>query len=92
MHDRPDDRCIVLLRQIMKGMDEDSVILVDDMIIPNQGAHWQATQLDPTIMACLGVIEWTEKHWCSLDSVELKIKSIRTYTPACDSIIMPVPN
>lgn len=93
MHDHPDDRCIVILGQIMKAMDKDSVILIDEMIIPNQGAHWQATQLDLTMMACLGAIERTEKQWYSLmDSAGLKIKSICTYTSKLrDSIIVAVP-
>lgn len=93
MHDHPDYTCIVILRQIMKAMDKDSVILIDDMIIPNKGARWQATQLDLTMMASLGAIERTEKQWYSLmDSAGLKIKSICTYTPELrDSIIVAVP-
>lgn len=93
MHDHPDDRCIVILGQIRKAMNEDSVILVDDMILPNQGAHWHATQLDLTMMASLGAMERTEKQWHSLmDLAGLKIKSICTYTPDFrDSIIVAVP-
>ena len=93
MHDYPDDRCIVILRQIMKAMDKDSVILIDDMILPNRGAHWHATQLDLTMMANLGAMERTEKQWYSLmSSAGLKIKSICTYTIELrDSIIVAVP-
>ena len=93
MHDHPDDKCIVILRQIVKGMSEDSVILIDDMILPNQGADWRATQIDLTMMASLAAMERTEKQWYSLiDSAGLKIKSIYTYTPELrDSIIVAVP-
>ena len=76
MHDYPDDKYIVILRQTMKAMDKESVILVDDMILPAQGAHWYATQLDLTMMACQGAMERTEKQWYSLmDSAGLEIKS-----------------
>lgn len=93
MHDWPDDKCVVILGQILKGMDKDSVILIDEMILPSQGAHWRATQLDLTMMASLGAMERTEEQWYSLiDSAGLKIKSVCTYTPELrDSIIVAVP-
>ena len=93
MHDYPDDKCIEILRQIMKAMDKESVILIDDMIVPNRGAHYYATQLDLTMMATLGAMERTEKQWYSLmDSAGLRIKSICTYNiDFRDSIIVAVP-
>ena len=93
MHDYSDDKCALILRQITKAMNQDSVILIDDMILPNQGANWHATQLDLTMMASLGAMERTEKQWYALmDSAGLKIKSICTYTAELrDSIIVAVP-
>lgn len=93
MHDWPDDRCIIILDHIIKVMDKDSVILIDDMVLPNQGAHWRATQLDLTMMAELAAMERTEKQWYSmLDAAGLKVRQIYTYTPELrDSIIVAVP-
>lgn len=34
MHDWPDDKCVIILQQIMKAMNKKSVILIDDMVIP----------------------------------------------------------
>ena len=93
MHDYPDDTCIVILKQIMKAMEEHSVIFIDDMIIPNRKADWRATQLDLTMMGSLAAMERTEKQWYSLmEDTGLKIQRICTYTPGLrDSIIVAVP-
>lgn len=63
MYDHADEKAVIILQQIMKAMDRDSVILIDDMIIPIQGAHWKATQLDLAMMSSLAAIERTEKQW-----------------------------
>ncbi|KAK0511298.1 hypothetical protein JMJ35_005871 [Cladonia borealis] len=93
MHDYPDEKCAIILRQIMDVMDKHSVILIDDMVLPNEGAHWRQTQLDLLVMAGLAAIERTEKQWYSmLDAAGLKVKYIYTYTPELrDSIIVAVP-
>ena len=93
MHDWPDNKCAIILQQIIKVMSKDSVILIDEMVIPNQGAHWRQTQLDLAMMAGLAAIERTEGQWYSLlDAAGLKIKQICTYTAELrDSIIIAVP-
>ena len=77
----------------MQAMDKDSRILIDDMVIPNTGVHWQAAQQDLTMMAALGSIERTEEQWYALiASAGLQILQITTYTTGLrDSIIMVVP-
>lgn len=93
MHDWPDNKCAIILEQIIKVMGTDSVILIDEMVIPNQGAHWRQTQLDLAMMAGLAAMERTQGQWYSmLDAAGLKIKQIWTYTPELrDSIIVAVP-
>ena len=93
MHDYPDETCILILQNVIKAMSADSVILIDDMIIPNQGADWRAAQLDLTMMASLAGVERTEKQWRQLlNTAGLQIKQICTYTLGLgDSIIVAVP-
>lgn len=93
MHDYPDDKCALILGHIMKVMDKDSVILIDDMVLRNKGAHWRQTQLDLLVMAGLAAMERTERQWYSmLEAAGLKVKEIYTYTPELrDSIIVAVP-
>ena len=93
MHDYPEEKCVLILQQIVKAMDADSVILIDDMIIPRQDASWRATQIDLTMMASLAGVERTEKQWhVLLEKAGLKVRQICTYTPGLrDSIIVAVP-
>ena len=74
-------------------MDKDSRILIDDIVLPHTGVHWQAAQLDLTMMAALGSVERTNEQWYALmKSAGLKILQIYTYTTWLqDSIIVVVP-
>ena len=93
LHDYPDESCITILKNVIPAMDKDSRILIDEMVLPNSGVHWQATQLDLTLMAALGSMERTIEQWYELlEKAGLKILRIYTYTPLLhDSIIVAVP-
>ena len=75
-------------------MNEDSVILIDEMIILSKDAHWRATQLDMAMITCLAALERSEKQWYALlEAAGLKILKIYTYTEELqDSIIVAVPS
>lgn len=77
----------------MSAMTADSVILIDEMIIPRTNANWRTTQLDITMMVCLASQERTREQWDRLlDSAGLKIVDIYTYCAETqDSIIVAVP-
>lgn len=93
MHDWPDDKCIKILQNTMSAMTAESVILIDEMIIPETNAHWRATQQDITMMACLAAQERTKKQWDELlEAAGLSILDIYTYTAELqDSIIVAAP-
>ena len=93
MHDYPDVKCKQILRLIMDAMDKDSVILIDEMILPNKGVNWQQAQLDLMVMSVMSAIERSEKEWYALlDDAGLKVKKIVRYTEALhDSIVVAVP-
>ena len=72
-------------------MGPDSVILLNEMMLPNEGVDWHATQIDLAMMVCLASIERTESMWSTLlDSVGLKILSARTFEPAYHETIIAV--
>ena len=63
-------------------MGPDSIILVDDIVAPNQGVTWQVTQIDLTMMIAGASMERTEAQWDALfDSVGLRIHRRIVYTP-----------
>ncbi|TGO15597.1 hypothetical protein BTUL_0038g00270 [Botrytis tulipae] len=83
LHDHLDDKAIFILKNIMQVMNKDSLILLDEMVLPNYNVDWFATQTDLTMLAAFGSMERTEAQWKSLlDGVGLKVRRIVTYTHA----------
>lgn len=93
MHGWPYEKCIQILHNTMSAMTERSVILIDDIVIPNSGAHWSATQLDMTMLSVMASLERSENQWHALlESAGLKIGKIYPYNGETqDSIIVAVP-
>jgi hypothetical protein len=71
-------------------MAEDSLLLIDEMVIPTKGAHRIAMQLDMTMYSNLASEERTEKRWKELlDAAGFKIEQVYTYQDELrDSIIV----
>lgn len=91
LHDWPDKECLVLLNNIKPALSVDSAILIDEIILPNTGAHWQAAHRDLVMMTTLGAMERTERRWNTLfDSVGLMIKNVYTYDNSVRNSIMVV--
>lgn len=64
-------------------MAEDSQILIDDMVPPNEGINWQVANLDLTMMGAGAAVERTVLQWQQLfDSVGLKIAGRTTFSSA----------
>lgn len=91
IHNWPDDKAIDILRNTRDalGKDPESAILIDDMVIPDVDAPWQAMQLDMIMMVALAARERTLEQWKQLIAAAgLKIKQIYTYTHSLrDSVI-----
>lgn len=81
MHDYPDEQCQLILKNTMAAMDpHDSVILIDDVIIPETGAHSHSTDKDISMMVNLGAMERTKRQWLKLfSSVGLRQVKVATY-------------
>lgn len=92
MHDYPDDLCLKILEKLKAAMAADSVILIDEMMLPNQGTHWLAATLDLMVMSTLGAMERSEKQWEELiERAGLRIREVFTYTEELrDSVLVLV--
>lgn len=89
MHDWPDDKAVIILRHTRDAMDHDSVLLIDEMVVPKTGAHWQATQLDMMMMSALGACERSQTQWETLmASAGLQIKQFHQYTKSLNDCII----
>ncbi|TVY75550.1 O-methyltransferase lepI [Lachnellula suecica] len=83
LHDHSDDKSILILKNIKEAMDQDSLILLDEIALPNQNIDWFATQTDITMLTAFGSMERTETQWNKLlESVGLRLQTISTYTYA----------
>ncbi|OCK85027.1 S-adenosyl-L-methionine-dependent methyltransferase [Lepidopterella palustris CBS 459.81] len=91
LHDWPDASCRLILENTKAAMGPHSMLLIDDIVLPNSGVHWQAAQLDMTMMFVLGAMERTREQWRALlDSVSMKMVKVVQYTSLGDSIIVAV--
>lgn len=81
LHDWPDKEGTKILWNIADAMDANSRILIDEIVLPDTGAHWQATMADISMMIGLGGKERTTQQWHSLaDSAGLQVEHIHSYT------------
>lgn len=78
----------------MAVMSEESVILVDEMMLPNMRVPWQAVDLDVSLMATLAAMERSERQWVELfQEVGLRIERRFTYEEETGhSVMVVVPN
>jgi demethylsterigmatocystin 6-O-methyltransferase len=88
--DWTDDRCRAILAQLQAAMQPESMILIDDHVVPERGAHKTVMQMDMTMLLALGAEERTERRWRELvESVGLFIDHIYCYDESGgDSIIV----
>ncbi|KAK6000901.1 hypothetical protein QM012_002984 [Aureobasidium pullulans] len=93
IHDYPDEKAIQVLRNTKDALGPHSVILIDDMFLEDKDVHWQAAQVDMTMLTCCSSLERTRKQWTDLISkAGLQISKVYTYTESLrDSVIECVP-
>ena len=88
MHDYSDETCRHILQQIKPAMWPKSKILFNELIVPNQGAHWLTSSLDLGIMTCIAARERTEGEFRELfASVGLEIAGMWKHPEGYDSVM-----
>lgn len=70
-----------------------SFILIDDIIVPDKGAHPRTTEMDYIMMTTLAAMERTRKQWDDLFSAAgLEVVQRATYLEdSADSIQVVIP-
>jgi len=92
LHDYPDEKAAALLKITAEAMSAESVLVIDELVIPNKGAHEHATQFDLTMLSSLSSMERTDNQWNSLlESAGFKILEKKAYAPTGESVIIVVP-
>ncbi|KAF2999571.1 hypothetical protein E8E14_003746 [Neopestalotiopsis sp. 37M] len=81
LHDFPDHVCQKILEQIKASMTADSVVLIDEMVLPESNAPSRAAQMDMAMLLCLAAKERSVKEWKDLlHSAGFKIVQQYTYS------------
>ena len=80
LHDWNDERCEVILRHIRGAMAPDSVIIIDETVLPEMGATERQMNSDLAMMMIVGARERTQSQWQSLlESAGLRLRDVRIY-------------
>ncbi|KAF4972242.1 hypothetical protein FSARC_1139 [Fusarium sarcochroum] len=89
LHDWSDETCLKILKQVMAAMKPGySKLLINENVVPNTGAQWEATALDIMMLTLLASRERTEENWATLlGKAGLKISNIWTVANGVESLI-----
>lgn len=93
IHNWNDANSKVILKQIRGAMAEDSVVIIDDVVMPKVGATWKQASMDIAMMTMLAAMERTEDHFSELlTETGLKLRDVWTYDEEyVDSLVVAVP-
>lgn len=90
LHDWNDDRNAPILKNIRDAMADDSILIIDEAIVPDKDVAVSVAAYDMVMMAMPAAQERPEGLWRDLveKQVGLKIREIRKYDDTtCDSLI-----
>ncbi|KAI0016912.1 S-adenosyl-L-methionine-dependent methyltransferase [Xylariomycetidae sp. FL0641] len=93
LEDYPDTKALHIVKNTMSAMSASSVLVMDEMIIPNVGASPRSTVQDITMMATLASAERTERQWDAfLDRAGLRVlRKVAYNAETGESVITAVP-
>lgn len=93
LHDWTDEDSIRILSNLIPALGPDSLILLDEVVLPDTKVPWQAALMDIVMMASLGGIERSKGDWESLlGRAGLKIVDVHRYDDVKHySIVAAVP-
>jgi demethylsterigmatocystin 6-O-methyltransferase len=94
LHDWPDAECIKILKNLASALRNDSHILIDEIVLPDVNARWQATMRDMSMNIVFGGKERTRSQWQSLvEQAGLRLLHSHDYsiTQAESVIVLALP-
>lgn len=87
LHDWPDQACHDILCQLRDALVPGSVILLDELVLQDEGGHWYGASFDLLMMANYGARERSLSQWDRiLEKVGLERKTFVPYSVHGDSI------
>lgn len=91
LHNHPDHKVRVLLENIKSAMAPDSVLLLDEMVLPETGVNSYAAAMDLTMMSAFASMERSEAQWRKIvEDVGLKLVKTYPYNPVSYESVMDI--
>ncbi|TQS32606.1 hypothetical protein Golomagni_07074, partial [Golovinomyces magnicellulatus] len=91
LHNHPDERVKKLLSNTKQAMTQDSIMLLDEMVLPEKGVNAYASAMDLTMMGAFAAMERTEAQWRTIiEDVGLKLVMTYVYNRASYESVMDV--
>lgn len=89
LHDWSDDDCVKILDALKPAMKKGySTLLVNELVVPSQGAAWPVTSMDHLVMVLGGMRERTEDQWRKLlNTAGFKVLKIHSFEMGSESLI-----
>lgn len=80
LHDWPNELCTRILTNLKDAMTPGySKILINENVIPDTQAHWEATALDMMMLTLLSSKERTAAQWRHLIEKEAELKVVKIW-------------
>lgn len=91
LHNHPDHKVRILLENTKSAMAPDSIMLLDEMVLPETGVNSYAAAMDITMMSAMAGMERSEAQWKALlESVGLRLVKTYKYNPTSYEAVMDV--
>ncbi|UKZ82679.1 hypothetical protein TrVFT333_010473 [Trichoderma virens FT-333] len=89
LHNWDDDKASQILSNIVPSMSADSLVLIDEVVIADQGSHVWPAGLDLQMYTLFGSSERTASQWDSiLDRAGLRPVAVKKYAPVMGSSVI----
>ena len=80
LHDWDDEKAVKILTQLREAMAGDSLVVIDEIVVPHKGASEKMVLYDMVMLAALGAKERSEEQWRSvLERAGLRLRDISIY-------------
>ena len=91
LHDHSDEQASIILKHLRDAMGPKSLILIDEIVMPNTGADWMGVHMDMVVMAGLAGTERSLGQWeALLKGVGLRCREVYKYNPETSDAVLEV--
>ncbi|CBF79149.1 uncharacterized protein ANIA_10889 [Aspergillus nidulans FGSC A4] len=89
LHNWDDDHAVQILANIVPAMSADSLVAIDEVVVPDRDAHLWPAGLDLQMYTIFGTRERTAAQWDAiLDRAGLRAVAVKRYAPVMQSSVI----